>query len=130
MKINQLFKDKIPDDLLIKLLSAFNLKGLDDDTCFSKADLEKIQTVQKIEELKDSFYKYYLPCKFKIYLDKLNDNKCITVLRQILKLFQVKLISRQKYIKYKKITMYSIMRHENNVQTTVQVDHNHTQLFF
>jgi hypothetical protein len=130
MKINQLFKEKVPDDVLTAILRAFKLGGLDDNSCFSKEDLEKYKTIEQIETLKEQLRQYYLPCKFKIYLERLTAGKCITILRQVLKLFQVKLISRQKYIKRKKITLYSILKSDRHLQTSVQVDHQCTKLIF
>jgi hypothetical protein len=131
MKINQLFKEKVSEEVLILILDAFNLKGLEDDVCFSKSDLEKHGTVKKIEMFKDKLYQFYLPCKAKIYLEDINENKCITLLRQILKLFQVKLVSRQKYVKYKKTTIYSILKgketHFNGLKVDKSISH---QLFF
>lgn len=130
MKINQLFKEKIPEELLLKVLASFNLSGLGDETYFSKVDLTKNNTRNKIEELKEELKQYYLPCKYKIYIENLTEGKCITILRQILKLYQVKLLSIQKYAKYKKITLYCIMRNQNETHHVIQVDHQVTQVVF
>ena len=122
MKINQLFKEKVPDDILYKILEAFNLKGLDDDTTFSKLDLEKNNTVKRMEPIREQLLQFYLPCKARIYLENMDESKCITVLRQILKLFQVKISSKQRYIKYKKTTIYSIIKDKEQQVASLKVD--------
>ena len=124
MKINQLFKEKVSEEILLKLLDAFNLKGLDDDTLFSKADLVKNNVVEKVKEIKESLLQFYLPCKAKIYLEDLDENKCITLLRQILKLFQIKLVSKQKYVKNKKTTIYFILKGKDQNSGGFKVDQN------
>ena len=130
MKINQLFKEKVSEDILNKILEAFHLNGLDDDTVFSKVDLEKYSTVTKIHHIKDQLIQFYLPCKAKIYLDNMDASKCITVLRQVLKLFQVKLVSRQRYIKYRKTTIYSMMRGNEPLIASMKVEQTPHELFF
>ena len=40
-KINQLFKQSIPKHIVQKVLEAFNLKGLDDNSLLCKYELEK-----------------------------------------------------------------------------------------
>jgi hypothetical protein len=95
-------------------MAVFELPHNNEPHTFSKQDLININVVSKMEELKQSIYPYYLPCKAKIYLEDLNENKCITILRQILKLYQMKLESKQKYIKYKKTTVYYISKYNTN----------------
>ena len=58
-----------------------------------------------VEELK----KYYLPCKSKLYLLSLNEKKCITILRQLLKVHNYTLMSKEKYIKGKKSLFYQVI---------------------
>lgn len=110
MKINQLFKSSIPEELLVKILICYGFNSVDDEHSFCKYDIEKLYTVDKINSLKDEIAKHYLPCKSKIYLDNLDANKCITILRQILRLHGQILVSKQKYIKQKKTTIYSIRK--------------------
>ena len=124
------FPEKVPDDILYKILEAFNLKGLDDDTTFSKLDLEKNNTVKRMEPIREQLLQFYLPCKARIYLENMDESKCITVLRQILKLFQVKISSKQRYIKYKKTTIYSIIKDKEQQVASLKVDQSLHQLFF
>lgn len=110
MKINQLFKTTIPDELLTKIIKCFGYNNINDDYSFCKVDIEKNNTIIKLNELKDEIIKYYLPCKAKIYLGFNDINKSITILRQVLRLHGLILTSKQKYIKQKKTTLYSIQK--------------------
>ena len=110
MKINQLFKAHIPDDVFLKIIEAFGYSQMSDEYSFSKIDLKRLNTLEKLGTLKEELLKYYLPCKAKLYLHTLDENKAITVLRQILRLYNLILTSRQKYIKHKKTTIYSIQK--------------------
>lgn len=130
MKINQLFKSSIPEELLVKILICYGFNTVDDDHSFCKYDIEKLNTVDKINSLKDEVAKHYLPCKSKIYLDNLDSNKCITILRQILRLHGQILISRQKYVKQKKITIYSIRKidDEEKIINNIEIHNGETTI--
>lgn len=130
MKIHQLFKDKISEDIMLKVILAFGLKSINDETAFSKQDLINHNTVLYMNELKDVLLQYYLPCKAKIYLENLDESKCVTVLRQLLKLFQIKLISKQKYIHNKKSTIYFIKKSIEAEHHTIRVVEFHDQVVF
>ena len=51
MTINQLFKQKIPKELVDKLVKSFGLESLDDDSCFSKVEIEKNKTIDLFNSL-------------------------------------------------------------------------------
>ena len=107
-KKNQLFR-KYPDDLLIeKILSAFGFRGLNDRRCFSRTDLVKLSTVDKIKDIKKDLEKCYLPCKARTYLNDLNEKNVITILRQCLKTKNKTIFSREKYCKGDKFIIYNI----------------------
>ena len=79
MKKNQLFR-KIPDEIIIKkVLNAFGYNNFNDKKTFSRKDLEKIKTVDKISELKPELEKYYLPCKSKIWNNTAPFHECLRV---------------------------------------------------
>lgn len=115
MKINQLFKTNVPEDLFIKIYTCFGIKSLESEYTFTKLDLIKLNTVENLNELIEELESFYLPCKAKVYLDDLNVNKSITVLRQILRLYNMLLNSKQKYIKHKKTTIYYVTKYVDNV---------------
>lgn len=118
MTINQLFKKKPQKELVEKVLNIFGLSNFDDTKNFTKKDLENIDTLNNILSIKDLLEEYYLPCKKKVYLDNLTLKKCITILRQLVKLYDYTLKSNEKYIKGEKIIIYYIvpisMKSQNN----------------
>ena len=124
MKINQLFSRMIPEYILQMLLESFNLKSLHDQTEFTAKDLEKINTVDRFKIIIPLLQVYYLPCKFKIYLVDLHVQKCLTVLRQVIRLYNVRLISTERYLKKRKIIVYSL----NNVDNLLKINISHTSV--
>ena len=109
MPKNQLFKI-IPDENIIQdILEAFGLTNLEDTRLFTKSHMIEINTVDKINELKDKLNEYYLPCKAKKYLNNLDEKKCITILRQIVKLYHYKCIGLEKSIKGNKTMTYRLL---------------------
>jgi hypothetical protein len=114
---NQLFR-RNPDRYIINdLMIAFKIKSLDDeDFYFTKHDLINLNIVNKINNIKEKLEIYYLPCKAKIYLENINEKKCITILRQFLKYIDYNLKLKEKYIKGKKNYLYFI--HTNKVLIT------------
>jgi len=109
MTINQLFKKKPQKDLVEKVLNIFGLSDFEDSKNFTKKDLENNDTLNNMLSIKALLEEYYLPCKRKVYLDNLTLKKCITILRQLVKLYDYMLKSNEKYIKGEKIIIYYIV---------------------
>jgi hypothetical protein len=132
MKINQLFKAHIPEDLFSRIMNSFGFTTINDDRPFCKVDLEKMSTVKKLNDLKEEISKYYLPCKAKLYLSSLDENKSITIFRQILRLHGLILTSKQKYVKQKKTTLYTIQRKcfEDKPLPNIKIDNEKTVISF
>lgn len=84
--INQLFKKKPNEEQLGKILNCFNLKSIDDDRTITFTLMNYHNTIDKLYEILDILMEIYLPCKW-YYINNLNNKKCITILRQILKLY-------------------------------------------
>jgi hypothetical protein len=108
MTINQLFKNRPSEEKVVTILEYFNLTGFEDTKSFTKKDLAVFETVKKINENIALLEELYLPCKAKIYLTELNEKKCVTILRQLLKLFKYNLKSTEKYIQGDKMIEYNI----------------------
>ena len=85
---SQLFKLIPKINILYDILKCFGLKELNDKKYFSRDDLIKMNSVEKLKLLK--LDKYYLPCKAKIYLLNINEKRAITILRHFLKVFNYK----------------------------------------
>jgi hypothetical protein len=108
MTINQLFKKKPSKELIIKVLNIFDIEDFNDSKQFTRKDLEKIDLCNNLNIFSSKLNEYYLPCKFKIYLQDINIKKSITLLRQLLKLYDYNVKSNEKYIKGEKIIVYQI----------------------
>jgi len=108
MTINQLFKKKPSKELIIKVLNIFDIEDFNDSKQFTRKDLEKIDLCNNLNIFSSKLNEYYLPCKFKIYLQNINIKKSITLLRQLLKLYDYNVKSNEKYIKGEKIIVYQI----------------------
>ena len=88
----------------------FRGEGINNKTkIFTRKDLKEHKLIQKLEEIKEEISSYYLPCKRKVYLEDLTIKKSITILRQILKLYDYVVKSNERWIKGEKIIVYQIL---------------------
>lgn len=111
---NQLFKI-IPDEKLLNcVLKAFGLDNLEDTRLFTREHMKDIDTLNQIKNLEDLLKSYYLPCKSKKYVQNITEKKCITILRQILKIFSYKCIAFEKSNKGIKTMHYRLMYNDTN----------------
>lgn len=108
MTKNQLFRKIPPKELVELIVKAFGLKSLDDETKFSKKKLKLINTVDTVNSLKSQLEKYYLPCKARTYLNGLTEKNVITVLRQCIRIYGYRIVSREKYMKGEKYILYHL----------------------
>ena len=77
----------------------------------------------KMKELSDSLKGYYLPCKRK-YLTDLNEKKCITILRQFIKIHHYKCIGMEKSIKGNKTMTYRLIYSNEDYLTSPEAKKN------
>ena len=113
MSKNQLFKI-IPDSAIIEeLLTVFGLENLEDTTSFTKQSLKDSNAVEKIEELSERLKDYYIPCKSRIYLEGIDEAKCITLLRQFLRTQDYTLVTKDRSIKGQKMKIYRLIKITN-----------------
>lgn len=111
--INQLFLKKPTLDILIQVIQNLGIQSLNDNHKFTIKDLEKRNTLQKMLTIIPNLQEYYLPCKHKTFLHDLNLKKCITIARQILKLYDYDIMTEEKSLNNKKYLIY-FMVHEND----------------
>ena len=117
--INQLFRKMIPNEMLIKILACYNLKSLSDSKIFTKHDLILHNTVKRLYEIRETLLQYYLPCKRHLYLNIITLSKCMTILRQVIRLYNYKLNKSEKYISKKKTTAYQLLPINNDAAFSV-----------
>ena len=114
---NQLFKVSPNIQITEKILENFGIKGMDDNHSFTRENLSDLNTVDNINDMYDDLIKYYIPCKGKKYLINLNEKKCITILRQCLKIQNYTLMSKEKYIGGKKKLFYQVIPQQIDMNT-------------
>ena len=123
MPKNQLFKNYPTEEFVIGLLNIYGIQDFSDNHYFTKDDLENLNTIEKLNELKDTLITYYIPCKAKLYLNNINDHKrAITILRQFLKTQNYNLYSKEKFIKNIKYNTYTVISIDNNVNINKNKD--------
>lgn len=119
---NQLFKVSPNIEITEKILENFGIKGVDDNHSFTRENLIDLNTVENINNMYDELIRYYIPCKAKKYLADLNEKKCITILRQFLKIQNHTLMSKEKYIHGKKILYYQVIPLQIDIKTNRDSD--------
>lgn len=109
MTKNQLFRKIPPKNVVVHILNVFGLKDFDDQRYFSRKDLETLKCVEEMNNtIKPLLGEYYLPCKSRTYLNDLTSKNAITVLRQIVRLYDYNILSKEKYIKGDKFIIYQL----------------------
>ena len=109
MKINQLFVAPIEEDILKDLLTCFSLNSLTDTTLFSLNDIRKNNGLNYFNSnILERLKLYYLPCKANVYLVNVTESRMITILRQVLKIFDYKLVTSKKTVNKIKTIFYNI----------------------
>ena len=114
---NQLFKVSPTIEITEKILEHFGIKGLDDNHSFTRKNIFDLNTVANINNMYGLLIRYYIPCKGRKYLLNLNEKKCITILRQFLKIQHYTLMSKGKYINGKKILFYQVIPQQIDMNT-------------
>ena len=114
-KKDQLFTKNPPFELVKDILKLFITRDIDDNLYyeFSKKNIIDKNIINKIEIYIPELKKYYLKCKHNKYLENLTDKKFITLLRQILRLYNFNLRSIEKYNNGEKYLLYIIEKKKN-----------------
>ena len=118
---NQLFTETPDLDFLNKFLNLYGINNLEDSVEFSKYELIDLNIVNKIEDLIPELVIYYLPCKYKMFLTNISVNKCLTILRQIIRLYNYELKKRE-HVQNKKKSIYYHLNKINN--TNIKINNN------
>jgi hypothetical protein len=112
----QIFKKKPDNDLILKILNIYgidDINNIDKNYTFTLEDLKKLNVIQKLKNLDELLKDYYLECKYKIYINNLNEKKSLTVLRHFLKLIDYKINYTKKCEFYNKYLLYKIEKNTN-----------------
>lgn len=127
MKLNQLFYEIPPIEIIEKLMSAFGLSNINDTKEFNKNDLISNHTASKIIELIPDLALYYLPCKANIYLTNITEKRSITILSQHLRLYDYRLSRDERIIDGKKDIFYRLQQIKD---TKLQINNENNSVSF
>jgi hypothetical protein len=127
MKLNQLFYEIPPIEIIDKLMSAFGLSNMNDSKEFNKSDLISNRTASKIIELIPDLAVYYLPCKANIYLTNITEKRSITILSQHLRLYDYRLSRDERIIDGKKDIFYRVQQLKD---TKIQISNEGNEVDF
>jgi hypothetical protein len=112
MVVNQLFIQKPPNELLVKLIKAFGLNDLNDTREFSQIDMDNNNTIAIFHTLEKELAECYIPCKRKEYTSNIKNiiyKEAVTIFRQFLKAYNYDLYSKERFIKGIKYLVYKIV---------------------
>jgi hypothetical protein len=111
--MTQLFKKNPTIDILNKVLGTIGLSEFKEEYNFRKKDLITYGSVEKMKLINIELSEFYYPCKAKLYLDDIDESKCVTIIRQFLRFFEYNLVSREKYNNGEKFIVYSLVSPHN-----------------
>jgi len=111
---NQLFSI-LPDiEIINSILETFGLTSINDTKFFTKDTLKEYDTIHKLSAMKDKLETYYLPCK-STYIEDITEKRCIVILRQFIKSHGYTLISKERYIDGKKMSVYRLLEDDKQM---------------
>ncbi len=112
-KKEQLFKNIPTKEFVEDVLKLFIPNGFQDSYYqFSRKMITEKNIIEKLNLLMPQLKNYYMNCKHKKYLENLDPKKCVTILRQLLRLYDYRVISIEKYHNGQKFLLYKIEKIE------------------
>jgi hypothetical protein len=112
-KKEQLFKNVPPKEFVEDVLKLFIPNGFQDSYYqFSRKMISEKNIIEKLNLLMPQLKGYYMNCKHKKYLENLDPKKCVTILRQLLRIYEYRVISMEKYHNGQKFLLYKIEKIE------------------
>ena len=126
MKIHQIYRMLPPNSLIDTVVNCFGITSLDNcNHYFCKTDLKSLETVNKINNVVNTLKFYYLPCKAH-YMDKIDERKAVTILRQLIRLRGYCILVHYRYKNKVKQACYQIKNStclEYGNQKTIRIHH-------
>lgn len=112
---NQLFQVIPPKNLVMDIMKIFLGENISNPNYqFTRKMIEERKIVDKINNYVPELRKYYLNCKQSKYLDKLDCKKCITIFRQLIRIYDYQIHSTEKYQNGAKFLLYKIEKSSNH----------------
>ncbi len=103
----QLFKDLPSYEFVEDFIKLFGPTGFDEHYYFTLKDLEDNNIIEEVNSMIPKLKEYYMRCKWH-YITDLTIKKTITILRQLIRPYDYKLISTEKYKNGTKFLLYNI----------------------
>lgn len=107
-KYFQLFRILPDREIIDKVLKCFGIKELEVNYNFTKKDMERCETIKRLEEMREDIRKYYLECKYKKFMNDLNEKRSITILKHFLKVVNYGISTKEKYSDGRKYLVYNL----------------------
>lgn len=120
MPKNQLFRKLPSRDFVLKILKIYGIDGFDVLKTFSLQSITDLNVITQLKTYDAELKTYYLKCKWR-YITNFTPKKCITLLRQLLKLYDYKVLSKEKCIKGNKFCQYSLIEHIEEIEITEEL---------
>ncbi len=103
--LNQLFQRVPTKQEFNKLLKCYNINNIDEIHSITYLSIKVYNTINKLYNMIDILLEIYLPCKYS-FISNLNVKRVLTILRQIIRLYDLKLIkhkvgSQSHYVIYR-----------------------------
>jgi hypothetical protein len=95
------------------ILKIYGIDVVGAQTQFTRDELVTKNIVEEVRQIIPMLEKYYIPCKARMYLNDLDAQKCITILRQVLRLKGCNLLSQQRMRHGQKRVEYTIVWSES-----------------
>jgi hypothetical protein len=112
-KKEQLFKKVPSKELVESVLKLFIPNGFQDIYYqFSRKMIAEKGVVEKLDEMKEVLKEHYMNCKHAKYLEGIDPKKAVTILRQLLRVHQYRVVSMEKYYNGKKYLLYKVEKIE------------------
>ena len=108
--MNQLFKAQPPIELVEEVLKYLGIINFNENYKFSREDIQKKELVTKILDL--PLDDYYINCKYQKYFTYLNEKKCVTIIRQLVRIYGYKVISTEKFSNGSKFLLYHLEKNQ------------------
>ncbi len=103
----KVFRQNPPSSLVDQVLQTFGLQSIHDTSWFSKKQIQ----LQNLENILPELEPYYIPCKAQEYLyTSITHNRALTILRQILRVHQRIIVSKEKTCGNEKQIWYQLQK--------------------
>ena len=119
----QLFKLIPQKDFIENIIKLYGPNGFDINYYFTLDDIINNNVIDKLVNYVDELKNYYLPCKYHC-IENITPRKTITILRQLLRPYNYKINSTEKYKNGKKYLLYNL------TETSVKLNNNDLTIKF